>query len=46
MQARLIKNSYKDISAEGAAEMATANQRLNKGVKSLYDNFATWNKTL
>ena len=50
MQARLIQSSMSaqgnDISGEQAAELATRNQRLNRGIKSLVDNFETWNETL
>lgn len=46
MQARLIKQAYPDFSEETAAQLATNNQRLNRGVKTLVDNFKTWNSVL
>lgn len=50
--ARLIAKSYEkthdgaEISAETAARLAIANERMNKGVKTLYDNWEKWSKTL
>lgn len=47
-QAKLLKNStkYQDLSAESAANLAAKNQRVNRGVKTLYDNFADWKNIL
>lgn len=47
-QAKLIQQNTKGMenNAEAAAQMAIANQRMNKGVKTLSDNWAGWNKTL
>jgi hypothetical protein len=42
MQARLIQSAY-GFSSEESAEIATRNQRMNRGVKTLVDNFKTWN---
>ena len=44
-QAKLIAKEY-NISAEAAANLAIKNQRMNKGVLALNENFKTWNKTL
>lgn len=50
MQARLIQTQYQDqgqdISGEAAAEIAGRNQRLNRGVKTLSENFESWNEVL
>lgn len=44
-QAKLIAKEY-NISAKAAANLAIKNQRMNKGVLALNENFKTWNKTL
>ena len=44
-QAKLIAKEY-NISAKAAANLAIKNQRINKGVLALNENFKTWNKTL
>lgn len=47
-QARLLQDNVKGLedNAEAAAEMAIANQRLNKGVDKLTDGWDDWKKTL
>lgn len=47
-QARQIKklNPELNLSAEQAARLAVNNQRMNKGVKALNENFKDWKKTL
>lgn len=44
-QTREIANA-KGISEEAAATMAIANQRLNKGIQELSENWEDWSKTL
>lgn len=44
-QADRLADTY-DISAEAAANMAVKNQRMNKGVSSLVDNWKDWKKQL
>ena len=44
-QTREIANA-KGISEEAAATMAVANQRLNKGIQELSENWEDWSKTL
>ena len=50
--ARQIAKAYKEanngaeISAERAARLAVANERMNKGVKTLSENWSDWGKTL
>lgn len=44
-QAKRMAKAY-GLSAEEAAELAVKNQRMNKGIKSLNDNFDDWKKTL
>ena len=39
-------NKEMDLSAEMAAKMAVANQRMNKGITALNKDFSTWKKTL
>lgn len=48
IQAKAIRDLHPELklSAEDAARMAIANQRMNKGVTTLNKNFATWKKTL
>ncbi len=47
-QAKEIRQLNNDIklSAEEAVELAIANQRLNRGIKTLNENFEDWRKTL
>lgn len=51
-QAKLIAKNFKDtnngmeMSAQRAARLAIANQRMNKGVKSLNENWSKWSKEL
>lgn len=47
-QARSIQalNNDMELNAETAARMAIANQRMNKGVDTLSDNFEDWTKKL
>lgn len=47
-QAKLLQKTHKGLedNAEAAAEMAVANQRMNKGVDKLTDNWKDWKKTL
>lgn len=47
-QARTIRalNKEMGLSAEQAAQMAIANQRMNKGIDTLSDNFEDWTKKL
>lgn len=47
-QARSIQalNNDMELNAETAAQMAIANQRMNKGVDTLSDNFEDWTKKL
>lgn len=47
-QARSIQalNNDMELNAETAAQMAIANQRMNKGVNTLSDNFEDWTKKL
>ena len=47
-QAKLLKansNAY-EMTAEQAINLAVANQRLNRGVKTLHDNWGDWSKIL
>lgn len=46
--AKLIAEANKenDMSAETAARLAIANERMNKGVKTLNENWIEWSKTL
>ena len=44
-QARLIAEAQ-GLDADSANRLAIANQRLNKGVKSLHDNWKDWSKVL
>lgn len=47
-QAKQIRklNPELELSAEQAAQLAINNQRMNKGIKTLTDNFKNWRKTL
>lgn len=47
-QARSIQalNNDMELNAETAAQMAIANQRMNKGIDTLSDNFEDWTKKL
>lgn len=45
VQAKQLAKAY-DLSAEQAAELATRNQRLNKGISQLVDSWDDWKKTL
>ena len=51
-QAKRIKEAYKDVQGEyqlttvEATKLAIENQRMNKGVKSLSENWEDWSKTL
>ena len=47
-QARSIQalNDDMELNAETAAQMAIANQRMNKGIDTLSDNFEDWTKKL
>lgn len=47
-QSKMLQQTHKDLkdNVVAAAEMAVANQRLNKGVNKLTDNWEDWNKTL
>lgn len=47
-QARSIQalNNDMELNAEAAARMAIANQRMNKGIDTLSDNFEDWTKKL
>ena len=47
-QAKEIRelNSDLNMSAEVSTKLAIANERMNKGVKALHDNFKDWRKTL
>lgn len=44
-QAKRLGKAY-DLSAEEAAKLAIKNQRMNKGVSSLVDNWSDWKKQL
>lgn len=44
-QAKRLAKAY-DLSAEEAARLAVKNQRMNKGVKTLTDNWKDWKKVL
>ena len=48
VQAKMLQQTHKGLedNAVTAAEMAVANQRLNKGVKKLSDGWKDWSKTL
>lgn len=48
LQARSIQalNNDMELNAETAAQMAIANQRMNKGIDTLSDNFEDWTKKL
>lgn len=47
-QAELLKDNRKELNLteEQAARLAVANQRMDRGVKTLADNFDDWKKTL
>ena len=44
-QAKELAKAY-DLSAEQAADLAVKNQRMNKGISQLVDNWDDWKKTL
>ena len=44
-QAKLMSDEL-ELSAESSAELAIQNQRMNKGVKNLNDNWKEWKETL
>ena len=44
-QARQLAKAY-NLDADSAGRLAVANQRMNRGVKTLYDNWKDWNKAL
>lgn len=52
VQAKALAKAYKEahngaeMSAESAARLAVANQRMNKGISTLNSNFKGWKKTL
>ena len=47
-QARLLQENRKELNLtkEQAARLAVANQRMNRGVKTLNENFSDWKKVL
>lgn len=44
-QARQLAKAY-NLDADSAGRLAVANQRMNRGVKTLHDNWEDWNKAL
>lgn len=44
-QARQLAKAY-NLDADSAGRLAVANQRMNRGVKTLHDNWKDWNKEL
>ena len=44
-QARQLAKAY-NLDADSAGRLAVANQRMNRGVKTLHDNWKDWNKAL